>query len=124
MNTRPFDLEAAKRGEAICSTTGHPYRFVAYVPECKDSPIWCVESNGDIVCFTDTGIWEYKTGSEHDLRMVVKTKTVWVNLYDETGAWTVIGRRFVSEESAKAHVIDWAINGREFLGTVSIQEAA
>ena len=118
MNTRPFDLEAAKRGEAICSTTGHPYRFVAYVPECKDSPIWCVESNGDIVCFTDTGIWEYKTGSEHDLRMVVKTKTVWVNLYRDDpsrGACDLMGRSYDGEEEAR----DCA--GRNCIATVSFE---
>ena len=122
MNTRPFDLEAAKRGEAICKADGDAMTFIAHAPKARKlQRVLSHSTEGEVYGHFESGAHAF----DQPLCMVVKTKTVWVNLYDETGAWTVIGTRFVSEESAKARVIDdWAINGRKFLGTVSIQEAA
>ena len=78
MNTRPFDLEAAKRGEAICRGSGQSLRLVAYVPESVEYPVWCVDPDGDRHSFTATGIFVGPAARPpDDLHMVAKTKTVW-----------------------------------------------
>ena len=64
---KPFDLEAAKRGEPIVAHQKVVRQFIG------------ARKNGYIVCETSGGtILEYHP---KDLSMAPKTRTVWVNLY-------------------------------------------
>jgi len=78
---KPFDLEAAKRGEPIVTRDGREAKFIAYVPEVdKDmrvifrvgKELWSVPDNGKI----------REEGKGHvDLFMAPKKRIVWLNFY-------------------------------------------
>lgn len=78
---KPFDLEAAKRGEPIQTRDGKKARFVAHVPELH---AW-----RQLVAVVDDELWHYHYlgifseygESLHDLFMTPKKRTVWVNFY-------------------------------------------
>ena len=79
MKTKPFNLEAAKRGEAICRADGAAMRFVAVLTENTSYPVLCVSPLGGVEAYTAAGCWSTQGVQPlRDLRMVVKTKTVWV----------------------------------------------
>lgn len=65
---KPFDLEAAKRGEPITNNYGLERYFIG------------VEKNGYVVCEDEAGHTIYY--HHRDLFMAPKKTTVWVNLYD------------------------------------------
>lgn len=93
---RPFDLDAAKRGEPICTRDGSPAKFIAHVPEAtpifdrvivlcvgKTSNLYhCNEEarisslGGPIFCMTPLAWLEGKP--------VYKGDKVWCKLYSET----------------------------------------
>ena len=83
---KPFDLEAAKRGEPIQTRDGTPVKFIAHVPEAiklsrvlvlLDDYIWHGCENGKLYSYKD---------HETDLFMAPRKRTVWVNLYDKITA--------------------------------------
>lgn len=51
---RPFDLEAAKRGEPIVTRDGRPAKFVAHVPEADDREVVCLV-DGELILFGKCG---------------------------------------------------------------------
>lgn len=72
---KPFDLEAAKRGEPICLYNGDLFHFVG-------------------VCLGGTVVVQYMKGTAlqertpDQLRMAPKKRTVYVNIYpDRTAYW-------------------------------------
>ena len=87
---KPFDLEAAKRGEPIVSRDGREVKFVAHVPEAN--------AGHRLVVLCDEVIYShYVDGRYHrdavdessvDLFMATKKFSVWVNLYSD-GYWTM-----------------------------------
>ncbi|MBU9386612.1 hypothetical protein [Burkholderia multivorans] len=81
---KPFDLEAAKRGEPIVTREGIPARFIAYVPEFKDGYrfIAAVDGGDEPACFFDSGAFRQEGTHPLDLCMGPRTKTVYVNVYD------------------------------------------
>lgn len=74
---KPFDLEAAKRGEPIVTRDGRAAKFIAHVPEL----------NFPVLVLLDVGLWQARkdgtsnVGVHVDLFMAPKKRTVWVNLY-------------------------------------------
>lgn len=53
---KPFDLEAAKRGEPIVMRDGRKVKFVAYVPEASpDSKIIVVSDIGNVLIYREDG---------------------------------------------------------------------
>lgn len=101
---RPFDLEAAKRGEPLVTRNGLSVKFVAYVPEATEYPVIAFIEGGIAPdTFTDKGRYCAGPWSEdcgRDLFMAPKpTQTVWVNLYvnNRIAFW------YTSEESAKSN---------------------
>ena len=117
MNTRPFDLEAAKRGEAICTAAGTALRFVECSPENPIYPVLCVHPDGRFDTYTTGGVrYNFAPDSGLNLCMVVKTKTVWVNLYlNSEGNVTTHGVAFGTEEAAAS------FNKECILRTVSVE---
>lgn len=80
---KPFDLEAAKRGEPITTRDGRSVRFLAYVPEAgEDARIVAMVAGDDLPRFyRESGLCFLNgEGSALDLAMV--PRIVWVNLYD------------------------------------------
>lgn len=51
---KPFDLEAAKRGEPIVTRDGRKVKFVAYVPEADDREVVCLV-DGELILFEKCG---------------------------------------------------------------------
>lgn len=80
---KPFDLEAAKRGEPLITRDGRPAKFVAHVPEC--APGWMVYALVDTTtCVTDY----YENGRRHvsqenprDLFMAPRKVVKWGNAF-------------------------------------------
>ena len=78
---KPFDLEAAKRGEPICTRDGRDVKFIAHVPETMPHFRLIVLIKDCINFFPETGIAATTGNCVSDLFMKPKKKTVWVNLY-------------------------------------------
>ncbi|WP_416052775.1 hypothetical protein [Cupriavidus basilensis] len=81
---KPFDLQAAIRGEPIINREGEPLRFLAHVPESRSAyKVLTVNlKTGCTASHTESGD-EYVDGGEssEDLFMAVKTRTVYYNVY-------------------------------------------
>jgi hypothetical protein len=77
---KPFDLEAAKRGEPIITRDGREVKFIAHVPEAqRDQRV--VFLLGNLVYTADEkGRLDKDLDSFADLFMAPKKRTVWVNL--------------------------------------------
>lgn len=101
---RPFDLEAAKRGEPLVTRNGRSVKFVAYVPEAKEYKVIAFLEGEDAPdTFTANGRYIAGSASDgvnvRDLVMATKPKrTVWLNFHekDNTATW------YTSEELAKS----------------------
>lgn len=68
---RPFDLEAAKRGEPICMADGESAKFLAHEPKhpyLKDWGVIVICSRG-ITTYSEKGLRWRDEPSSHDLRM-------------------------------------------------------
>lgn len=84
---KPFDLEAAKRGDSIVTSKGRILQFIG------------VDSKGDVVAEDAEGA--ISRHFRHDILMLPTKRTVWVNLYKDgsTRYW------YDSEETANKLVI-------------------
>ena len=111
---KPFDLEAAKRGEPIVNRDGAPVTFVAHVPEAVPaSRVIVLCDNGVIQTLYENGIFYSPTREDfRDIFMAPKKRTVWVNLYKE--AYNPINSAFwySSEKMADMATSDQRIGGR------------
>lgn len=104
---RPFDLEAAKRGEAIQTRDGRKARFVAFVPEASEGHrvLAIIEGEENARSFFESGYY-YRAPrvDPTDLSMASKPKrTVWQNVYQHD-----------NEAEARANA-----KGGEFCGLVA-----
>ena len=81
---KPFDLEAAKRGEPIQTRDGRKAQFVAHVPDCSPPHrvIALIEFSPKISDYYETGEYEKDKETHSDLFMAPKKRTVWVNFYN------------------------------------------
>ncbi|MFT4118711.1 hypothetical protein [Bradyrhizobium sp.] len=81
----PFDLEAAKRGDALVTRDGRKARFIAHTPEAREPSrvVAFVEGAPNITTYAENG--RYCTiDHTHDLFMAPKPKrTIYVNLYSD-----------------------------------------
>lgn len=80
---KPFDLEAAKRGEPIQTRDGRPVKFISHVPECEGSYRVIVLIYGRLYTnsYAEDGITFHNVSHSSDLLMAPRKRTVWVNLY-------------------------------------------
>ncbi len=78
---KPFDLEAAKRGEPIVCRDGTPAKFIAYVPEaCPACRVVVLVGDFVVAKAVDGRRWPDLSG-DTDIFMAPKKRTVWLNLY-------------------------------------------
>lgn len=84
---KPFDLEAAKRGEPIQTHDGRAVRFVGHVPEAREAcrVVVLVAGKDSPVMMREDG--RYGTGDESPY-LFMASRTVYVNLYrNGVGCW-------------------------------------
>ncbi len=82
---KPFDLEAAKRGEQICNRDSEDCVFITHVPDANpEYRVVALTPSKEVYCFDETGSYYCDVSeSRHDLFMAPRKRTVWVNLYEE-----------------------------------------
>jgi len=83
MNLKPFNLEAALRGEKVVTRSGEKVGTIAHFPEIKGSGrsvVFAAVSNM-VLAYTVDGERESARGTDHDLFMAPKTEIVKVHLY-------------------------------------------
>ena len=83
---KPFDLEAAKRGEPIVCRDGTPAKFIAHVPEAHPTQRLVVLIGENILGYLESGSWTGVNEDDTDLFMAPKKRTVWVNFYPSNRA--------------------------------------
>lgn len=83
MAMKPFDLEAAKRGEPLVTRDGRKATFVAHTPQCAVAcRVWVhVEGEASLLGFYENGLMSPRREDGWDLFMAPKTRTLYVNLY-------------------------------------------
>lgn len=86
MKLKPFDLEAAKRGEPICTRDGREARFIAHVPDVVDQYKVVVMYHDDeygktISAFCENGAWIGGSEESNDLFMPPRKAQLWVRAY-------------------------------------------
>ena len=100
---KPFDLEAAKRGEAICTRDGRPARIIEFNMKNKNFPIVAIISCKDeekVASFTKEGnYYTGMSGDVKDLMMAPEIEEGWINVY-KTETEFVGGKIFSSKEEA------------------------
>lgn len=80
---KPFDLEAAKRGEQICNRDGENCVFITHVPDAvPEHRVLALTPFKEVYAFNEKGLY-YCEGNapRHDLFMAPRKRTVWVNVY-------------------------------------------
>jgi len=78
---KPFDLEAAARGEPLVTRGGQTAHFIAHVPELDESVCVICRVEKTLLAAYENGR-SYDVGeSKYDLFMAPKKRTVWVNMY-------------------------------------------
>jgi hypothetical protein len=82
---KPFDLEAAKRGEPIICRDGTPAKFVAHVPEKIGEDTVLVLMRGAVHTYYENGFYlDSHQEDIYDLLMVgTPTQREWIGLTDE-----------------------------------------
>ncbi len=80
---KPFDLEAAKRGEPIVTRDGRSVVFVAHDPSFTETHrvIVRVEGTGSPRCYAESGEYYKNYSDDLDLFMVPRKRTAYVNVY-------------------------------------------
>ena len=79
---KPFDLEAAKRGEPLITRDGVEAHFIAHTDKVTGAYKVLTLINGSWHSFTEQGKRHSGGISTLDLFMAPKKRTVWLNLYD------------------------------------------
>ncbi len=87
MKLKPFDLEAAKRGDPICTRNGREAKFIAHVPDAGNA--WKVvamylDDDGEkkaIGLYENGGLYENNDESKWDLVMAPRKVQLWVRAY-------------------------------------------
>ena len=85
---KPFDLEAAKRGEPIVTREGYKVEFIAHVPNARSSNQVVCLHGVQVLTHDESGkCGSYNGESSLDIFMAPKKRTVWVNLYSDGEAF-------------------------------------
>ena len=97
-NLKPFNLEAAKAGEPVCTRDGRPARIICFNRVSDKFPIIALvmgrENREDVFYYDNNGKDCYNKEKDYDLVMKPKVKTGWINVHKENGLYE-------TEEDAK-----------------------
>ena len=111
---KPFDLEAAKRGEPIITRDGTPVEFIAHVPNALMLHRVVFLEIGRIATADEQGSHTGDTGSPTavDLFMAPRKVTLWLNLYADNRAYRHTAFVHGTREEADAAFTEARIGGR------------
>lgn len=100
---KPFDLEAAKAGESVCTRDGREARIICFDRINDKFPIVALVLNNDkevIYYYNDEGKdSDNDDEKDYDLVMKPKIKTGWINVHKNTGLYE-------TEEDAKKNQLN------------------
>lgn len=100
---KPFDLEAAKRGEPIQCRDGVEVKFIAHVPEAHHSAKVIVLSPAGFISIRNEKGRIGTIDNPMDLMMAPKKTKYWVNIYKNPDMTRPsLGVTFPSEKEALA----------------------
>lgn len=122
---KPFDLEAAKRGAAVCTRNGRPVRIICF--DRKDDLLHIVAllegKNGEICAtYPNNGRLCGKINTPGDLMMVAAKHEGWVNVYKGNDGNVFPGTSiFPSEAAAKAAVKTAVVWIPDYIATAKIE---
>ena len=117
MNLKPFDLEAAKLGEPVCTRNGRKARIICFdvkganypiltlVEECGKESTYCYDVCGKSTVHTDM-----------DLMMLPEKHEGWVNIV-KCGSDRSIGSLYPTKEDALKHIY---VKDKDYIDTVRI----
>lgn len=99
MALKPFDLEAAKRGEPLVTRDGEAAYLIAHVPEFAEWHRIIVRISGKAhpVSAYENGSFCADSFYGHDLFMAPRKVTRWVNLHPNGNAY-----HYATEEESRA----------------------
>ena len=100
---KPFDLEAAKRGEPIQTRGGKPAKFIAHVPEATQPQQVVVLIGNSVRARYPNGTFHKWAEDDDDLFMASRKRTVWVNLYPNENRLCYYYDTEEEAEEASAH---------------------
>ena len=97
-NLKPFNLEATKAGDPVCTRDGRPARIICFNRVSDKYPIIALvmgrENREDVFYYDNNGKDCYNKEKDYDLVMKPKVKTGWINVHKENGLYE-------TEEDAK-----------------------
>jgi len=106
---KPFNLEAAKRGEPLVTRDGRKATYVGYVEGINYPLVVHIDGNADVNVASKEGRAFHALGdSLNDLFMAPKKRTVWVNLY----GGTAIAGHYPNEHIANCQAASNRVGGR------------
>ena len=132
LNLKPFDLEAAKAGEPVCTRDGRKARIICFDAQCDKSPIIALIENGkneEVHKFHKDGKLfglDEDEESFKDLMMLPEKKEGWINIYNaDTTFYYVDGRVFETKDEAvkeaKEEVEKEQREKNEYIDTIRVE---
>ena len=115
---RPFNLEEAKAGKAVCTRDGRDVRIICFDVKNKEFPIAALIKlvEGEFLCqYMNDGRYSNKEPLEdYDLVMKTEKKTGWINIYPNNNCSSI----HLSKETADAR----AQSGRIYCTQIEWEE--
>lgn len=121
MDMHPFDLEAAKHGQPVCTRDGRKVRIICFDKGGGFPLVALIRKEGEISeeirTYTVNGISSISFNKRHphesddDLMIAPRRKEGWINVYKS------VNPIFKSKAEAKAHNDDYA----NYIGTFKIE---
>jgi len=111
---KPFNLEAAMRGDPIVCRDGRLARFVAYVPDADETERLVVLVDGGIYVLHEDGQYVNGEISFCDLFMAPKKQTLWINIYPDSACV------YHSEQEANMNANPARLYGRAYQVEVEV----
>lgn len=117
--SRPFDLDAAVRGEPVVTRDGEKVTELYYFKTTNETRKLCAVIEGNIVWFDDVGKINGAQEFGYDLFMASKTKTYYMNVYKSVchGNYFICSYLHKSDFEAKA----LANSDKEYIKTISFE---
>ena len=88
---KPFDVEAAKAGDPVCTRDGRPARIICFNRVSDKFPIIALvmntENREDVYYYDNNGKDCHNKEKDYDLVMKPKIKTGWINVHKENGLY-------------------------------------
>lgn len=101
MNRKPFDLEAAKRGEPVVDIDGFAHRFIAHIPDANIHSRVVTLAHGCIRTWTEDG--RPSPSTARMLFMAPKKREGWTFLYRDAAGRPWADKVLASKDDAERY---------------------